>query len=253
MSRGRRDRWLFVALAGLTMVVAAVLASLSPVVHTSAQPVGGAAYTGTHSEGGAVEFSVSGDGSQVQGFTAYDVPGDICEFQGPNPFPIPLDIVDDSFGPGIPGMYEVSGSFPSEGEAEGTLRLVLDEPPCDSGTLNWTATTSGTLTPTPTPTPGCDPGIDVDSDGFDGDVECYLGTDPLDSCPDDTSDDAWPPDFDMNTVVDVSDALIFLAAFPSAEGGANYSQRLDLAGMDDVIDVSDALIFLAHFPGACPP
>jgi len=151
MSRRSRGRWLFLALGALAMVVAAVLAPLLPVPHTSAQPVGGAAYTGTHSEGGAVEFSVSGDESKVYGFTAFDVPGDVCEFQGPNPFPVPLDIVDDSFGPGIPGMYEVSGSFPSEGSAEGTLRLVVEEPyPCDSGVLDWTATSSF---PTPTPPP----------------------------------------------------------------------------------------------------
>ena len=80
------------------------------------------------------------------GFTAYDVPGDVCEFQGPWLFPIPLDIVCDSFGPGIPGLYEVSGSFPSEGSAEGTLRLVVDDPPCDSGVLHWKASTATTPT-----------------------------------------------------------------------------------------------------------
>jgi hypothetical protein len=196
MSCGSRGRWLFLALGVLAMVVAAVLAPLLPVPHTSAQPVGGAAYTGTHSGGGAVEFWVSGDGSQVHGFTAFDVPGDVCEFQSSNEFPIPLDIVDDSFGPGIAGMYEVSGSFPSEGEAQGTLRLVLDEPPCDSGVLDWTATTSGTPTPTPTPTPGCEPGLDTDGDGFDNDVECYLGTDSAnpDTDADGVSDGPSDPD-----------------------------------------------------------
>ena len=138
---------------GLAIAVA-VLVPLMSMSHASAQPVGGATYTGTHSGGGTVQFTVSGDESQVQGFTAYDVPGDVCEFQGPWLLPIALDIVDDSFGPGIPGLYEVSGSFPSEGSAEGTLRLVVDEPPCDSGVVDWTATSSfPTPTPTPTPSP----------------------------------------------------------------------------------------------------
>ncbi len=144
-----------IRILGLAAAVAAVVPLLS-MLHASAQPVTGATYTGditgcAQPPCGTVRFTVSEDGSQVQGFTAYDVPGDVCEFQGPQPFPIPLDIVDDSFGPGILGMYEVSGSFPSEGSAQGTLRLVVDEPPCDSGVLGWTATVSP---PTPAPVGG---------------------------------------------------------------------------------------------------
>jgi hypothetical protein len=101
---------------------------------------------------------VSGDGSQVVEFTASDVPGNVCEFEGPNPFPIPLDIVDDSFGPGMPGLFEVSGSFPSVGTAQGTLRVVQEPVPplvpgCDTGTVDWSASTPDTPTPTATPTP----------------------------------------------------------------------------------------------------
>jgi hypothetical protein len=56
-------------------------------------------------------------------------------------YPVPLDIdEDDRFGPGDIPMYEVSGTFPSEGNAEGTLRLVADYPKvCDTGLLSWTA------------------------------------------------------------------------------------------------------------------
>ena len=142
----RNQYWSFFALAGMATVTVACLIAILTGPHASAQPIAGATYTGTISGGGTVDFTVSGDGSQVQGFTAYDVHGDVCEFEGANPFPIPLDIVGDSFGPGIPGLYEVSGSFPSESNAEGTLRLVLDEPPCDSGVLHWKATTPSTPT-----------------------------------------------------------------------------------------------------------
>ena len=98
----RTQYWLFFALAGMAVVAVAGPIALLTGPHASAQPIGGATYTGTHSGGGTIQFTVSGDGSQVQEFTAYDVPGDVCEFEGENPFPIPLDIVGDSFGSGIP-------------------------------------------------------------------------------------------------------------------------------------------------------
>ncbi len=145
-----------VRIFGLAVAVAAVV-SLMSMSHASAQPVAGAYYAGEitgcdEPPCGAVDFTVSGDGSQVLGFTAYDVPGDVCEFQRSNPFPTPLDIEeDDSFGPGIPDIYEVSGSFPSEGNAQGRLRLVNTDPPCDTGVLDWTAITT---TPSPTPVGG---------------------------------------------------------------------------------------------------
>lgn len=132
---------------GLAILVAAVVSLLS-LPHASAQPVAGATYTGNitgcaEPPCGTVHFTVSGDGSQVQGFTAYDVPGDTCEFQGPQPFPYDLDIVEDSFGPGIPELYEVSGSFPTEGTAAGELLVaIIDPKACTTGTLDWTTTAS---------------------------------------------------------------------------------------------------------------
>jgi len=137
-------------------VAAAAVALLLSMSHASAQPVAGAYYAGEitgcgEPPCGTVDFTVSGDGLEVEDFTAYDVPGNVCEFQGQYPFPFDLDIVDDSFGPGLPGLYEVSGSFPSEGSAAGTLRLVNTNPPCDTGVLDWTAITT---TPSPTPVGG---------------------------------------------------------------------------------------------------
>jgi len=129
-------RILGLAVAGTAAVL---LLSVSP---ASAQPVAGAHYAGEISgcgepPCGTVNFTVSGDGSQVQGFAASNVPGAGCLFLGPQPYPFDLDIVDDSFGPGIEDMYEVSGSFLSEGSAEGTLRLAMVD--CDTGVLDWTA------------------------------------------------------------------------------------------------------------------
>jgi hypothetical protein len=133
-----------IAILGLADAVA-VVALLLSTSHASAQPLAGAHYSGEITgcddpPCGTVDFTVSESGSQVEDFTAYDVPGDVCDFHGRQPYPVPLAIVDDSFGPGIAGLYEVSGWFPSEGNAEGTLRLVAYYPKvCDTGVLDWTA------------------------------------------------------------------------------------------------------------------
>lgn len=161
-----------IRILGLAIAVAAVVSLLS-MPHASAQPVAGATYTGditgcAEPPCGTVHFTVSGDGSQVQGFTAYNVPGDVCQFQGPSPFPTPLDIVDDSFGASVPGLLELSGSFPTEGTAAGVLSISMTEPlPCDTGTLDWTATASF-------PTPPAVGGIAELPDVSDSSAASYL-------------------------------------------------------------------------------
>jgi hypothetical protein len=120
----------------------------------------------------------------------------------------------------------------------------------------WTNDDSDELNNCPEMVAGTDPCVaepelagDTDTDSFSDGNERYMGTDHLDDCPDNTSHDARPPDIDMNTVVDVTDALLFLAVFPSAPGCS--APRLDLAQNDGVVDITDALIFLVHFPSAC--
>jgi len=81
---------------------------------------------------------------------------------------------------------------------------------------------------------GCEPGVDTDFDGFDDDVECYLGTDPLDDCPDDPSHDAWPPDIDMNTQVNVLDIQLYK---PGLSGPYDVRYDLDASGEVDVLDI----------------
>jgi len=142
-----------IGILGLAAAVAAVV-FLPSTLPASAQPSAGSYYAGEITTEcdeppcGTVDFKVSGDGSKVQEFTAHDVPGHVpdkpaetCEFwRWTYPYD-DLDIEeDDSFGPGIPDSFEVSGSFLSEGNAEGTLRLVTFW--CDTGVLDldWTAT-----------------------------------------------------------------------------------------------------------------
>jgi hypothetical protein len=144
-----------IRILGLAAAVAAVVffPSTPP---ASAQPIAGSYYAGVIPDTecddppcGTVSFRVSPAGSQVQDFKAYDVDGiGDCRFVGPQPYPGDLAIVDDSFGPGSLDWYQVSGSFASEGSAEGTLRLAVvlptppptpTPPPCDTGVLDWTA------------------------------------------------------------------------------------------------------------------
>jgi hypothetical protein len=142
------------AILGLVVAVA-VVALLLSMSDAWAQPVAGAYYGGditgcAEPPCGTVSFTVSESGSQVENFTAYNVPGDACVFMSFT-YPVPLDIEDDSFGPGIEGIYEVSGTFLSEGNAEGTLKLVTSDPPCETDDLAWTAVTT---TPPPAPVGG---------------------------------------------------------------------------------------------------
>ena len=137
-----------IRILGLAAAVAAVV-FLPSTLPASAQPIAGSYYAGQITgcadlPCGTVHFKVSGDGLLVQEFTAYDVPGHKpgggdCKYVGAQIYPFDLDIVDDSFGSDDLPFYKVSGSFPSEGSAQGTLRLSMGDPLCDTGVLNWTA------------------------------------------------------------------------------------------------------------------
>jgi hypothetical protein len=113
-----------------------------------------------------------------------------------------------------------------------------------------TPTATPTRTPTPTPTPTATP--DSDGDGFNDSVEAYLGTDPLDACPDvvgspglcpGTScngDDAWPPDINVERSADILDVLLFkpyiMTSVPPSPA------RFDL-NADGVINILDVLLY----------
>ncbi|GAG35111.1 unnamed protein product, partial [marine sediment metagenome] len=77
-------------------------------------------------------------------------------------------------------------------------------------------------------------------DQFSDYIELYVGTDPLDDCPDEPSDDAWPVDMDMNTEINVLDMFKFVLAevLGTTVGEANYDARFDL-NADGTINVLD--------------
>lgn len=108
----------------------------------------------------------------------------------------------------------------------------------------------------------CDPcpdEADCDGDEFTDYVEALIGTDPLADCPatstaDDEDPDAFPPDFDDNRVVNLTDVFQLLPPyFGSGVGDANYSERRDLAP-DGYINITDVFNVLPPVFGSnCTP
>ena len=140
-------RFLIRPLVVATVLAALVFAAGLPLTTSPAQAnhIAATTYTGTHSGGGTVEFTVSADGAGVTGFTATNVPGETCTFVKIS-ISFPLSISNHAFSQTTTTSLSLSGSFPTTGSAEGKLRARLMgipgiSPGCDSGTLNWTATT----------------------------------------------------------------------------------------------------------------
>ena len=83
--------------------------------------------------------------------------------------------------------------------------------------------------------------LDSDGDGFTDDKEIYLGTDPLDACPDNTSDPAWPLDQNNDgfilVVGDVTRYTEKLFTAVTCPGGADC--RLDLDANGVILVVGD--------------
>ena len=81
---------------------------------------------------------------------------------------------------------------------------------------------------------------DMDQDGWKTGSEATIGTDPLDNCPDNTSDNAWPPDNNNDRFVDITDlsavAAWFGSAVPPAPARFNIAEPLD--GFVDITDMS---------------
>jgi len=98
----------------------------------------------------------------------------------------------------------------------------------------------------------CDP--DIDGDGFSNAHEIMIGTDPTDNCPDNTSDDAWPPDFDKNKVINILDVGEVLPPyFGLTSSSPDWDPRKDLV-VDGVINILDVGMTLPPIFGqTCSP
>jgi len=83
---------------------------------------------------------------------------------------------------------------------------------------------------------------DTDGDAWINKNELYIGTDHMDNCPDNTSDDAWPPDVNNNKSVDILDVLLFKPHMNCSVGQGCYDNRYDL-NVDGVVNIIDILLY----------
>jgi hypothetical protein len=78
--------------------------------------------------------------------------------------------------------------------------------------------------------------LDSDADGWSDGKELYIGTDPLDDCPDDPTDAAWPPDQKNDGNVNILDIAKYRLKLEFM--GHPYDRRYDLKA-DVTVDILD--------------
>jgi len=111
---------------------------------------------------------------------------------------------------------------------------------------------------------GCDsvrtvpPHADADGDShgvglprvFGDDIEASLMTDQQNACPDDPNDNAWPPDLNNDTAVNILDVLLFRGRIMSALGDPGYEERFDLS-FDGTINIVDVVTMRPFIMSTC--
>jgi subtilisin len=91
-------------------------------------------------------------------------------------------------------------------------------------------------------------GVDNDGDGFTNAAELHIGTDLLDACP--PPEDAWPPDTNGDTRVDVLDLFLFVPHLAADRGDPNYDRRFDM-NIDETINVLDLFVIVPFLDSQC--
>ncbi len=91
----------------------------------------------------------------------------------------------------------------------------------------------------------CPNTADCDADLFNDYIETSIGTDPLDACPDNLNDPAWPLDQDNSTQVNVLDMLMYKPKLH-----APYDRRYDL-NVDGAVNVLDMLMYKGRLGKSC--
>ncbi len=97
-------------------------------------------------------------------------------------------------------------------------------------------------------------GVDTDGDGYDDATETFIGTDPLSACStttapnDEPPPDAWPPDFNDDTLVWLPDIIAFMGALEPAP----YNARFDLNTDGRVTTLDMALVAGPVYGTNCP-
>jgi hypothetical protein len=82
---------------------------------------------------------------------------------------------------------------------------------------------------------------DDDDDNYSDQTEAFLGTDPLDDCPNVGGHDAWPPDNNADGWCNVLDVLTFKPHIISQFMDPEYDRRFDM-NADQNINIMDVLL-----------
>jgi Tol biopolymer transport system component len=101
---------------------------------------------------------------------------------------------------------------------------------------------------------------DCDDDGFNDGLEVFIGTDPLEACPNNSSNDALPFDTSIDKKVNLIDLVgspdSFKISFGSSDGEPNYRPRFDWNG-DKIVNLIDLVgspvSFKSSFGTSCAP
>jgi len=93
---------------------------------------------------------------------------------------------------------------------------------------------------------------DSDGDEFTDEIEIYLGTDPLDACPDNLSDAAWPLDINNDgTIAITDDVFAFSGRIGATPGRPAWWQRLDLDGDGMISITGDVFLYRGKIGETC--
>lgn len=145
----------------LTVAVLAVLILVAAGLPNGAAAQSGAAeYSGSHSGGGAVRFTVAANGARLTSLTVTGVAGDGCAWEplGLDTWGGAIEIRDNAFSAANADGDTITGIFPAPFRAEGTLRVVDPSSGCTSGPLTWVATSPEPARVAPAPrTPPAQP------------------------------------------------------------------------------------------------
>lgn len=115
-----------------------------------AAAIPGATYNGSLGGSATLSFTISPDGTLVSSYQVSSLLGDTCVFTGGGDTAVwpgaPIVGNAFSYASGIQIVFQ--GTFPGAQSAAGTIRLshpgAAGSPACDTGTVNWTATTTAT-------------------------------------------------------------------------------------------------------------
>ena len=95
--------------------------------------------------------------------------------------------------------------------------------------------------------------FDMDGDGWPTASEMTIGTNPLHSCPINSSDNAWPADVNNDRFSDISDVSALTAVFGSAVPPAPARYNIAPDPPDGFVDITDVSRMTALFGSSCTP